>query len=107
MKTTVKFKSQNNQQLSGVLHTPDIIEIQAYALFAHCFTCTKDIKAATNIANTLANQGIATLRFDFAGLGASEGNFADTSFSTNIQDLISATEFLDLHYYALKNILNY
>jgi len=107
MKTTVKFKSQNNQQLSGVLHTPDIIEIQAYALFAHCFTCTKDIKAATNIANTLANQGIATLRFDFAGLGASEGNFADTSFSTNIQDLISATEFLDLHYYAPQILIGH
>jgi len=102
MKTTVKFKSQNNQ-----LHTPDIIEIQAYALFAHCFTCTKDIKAATNIANTLANQGIATLRFDFAGLGASEGNFADTSFSTNIQDLISATEFLDLHYYAPQILIGH
>jgi len=78
MKTSVTFKSQNNQQLSGILHTPDTNEIQAYALFAHCFTCTKDINAATNVAKTLAKQGIATLRFDFAGLGASEGVFADT-----------------------------
>ncbi len=107
MKTSVTFKSQNNQQLSGILHTPDTNEIQAYALFAHCFTCTKDINAATNVAKTLAKQGIATLRFDFAGLGASEGVFADTSFSTNIHDLISAAEFLNAQYHAPQILIGH
>jgi len=107
MKTAVKFQSQNNQQLSGVLHRPDTNKIQAYALFAHCFTCTKDINAATNVAKILAGQGIATLRFDFAGLGASEGEFADTSFSTNIQDLISAAGFMDMHYSAPQILIGH
>jgi len=107
MKTAVKFQSQSNQELSGVLHTPDTVTIKAYALFAHCFTCTKDINAATNVAKILANQGIATLRFDFAGLGASEGEFADTSFSTNIEDLISAAAFMDEHYRAPQVLIGH
>lgn len=66
----------------------------AYALFAHCFTCTKDIFAASRIAEGLTNHGIAVLRFDFTGLGASEGEFANTNFSSNVGDLVAATEHL-------------
>ncbi len=95
MKTNVTFKSGSDQDLSGVLHQPENGSAKAYALFAHCFTCTKDIKAATNIANTLADRGIATLRFDFSGLGGSAGEFADSSFSTNIGDLLAAAKYLD------------
>lgn len=94
MKTNVTFKSGSGQDLSGVLHQPDDGNAKAYALFAHCFTCTKDIKAATNIANTLSDRGIATLRFDFSGLGGSDGEFADSSFSTNISDLLAASKYL-------------
>ncbi|MDE0059120.1 MAG: alpha/beta fold hydrolase [Defluviicoccus sp.] len=69
-------------------------EIRAYALFAHCFTCSKDIFAASRIAAALASNGIATLRFDFTGLGASGGDFANTNFSSNVGDLIAAADWL-------------
>ena len=59
---------------------------RAYALFAHCFTCTKDIYAARRIAQGLAERGIAVLRFDFTGLGASEGDFGNTGFTSNVED---------------------
>jgi alpha/beta superfamily hydrolase len=68
--------------------------IRAYALFAHCFTCTKDILAAKSIAGELAQAGIAVLRFDFTGLGASEGEFANTNFSSNVEDLVGAADYL-------------
>lgn len=67
---------------------------RAYALFAHCFTCSKDIFAASRIAGALAERGIAVLRFDFTGLGASDGEFANTNFSSNIGDLLKAAEYL-------------
>jgi putative redox protein len=67
---------------------------RASALFAHCFTCSKDIHAASRIAGALAEHGFAVLRFDFTGLGASEGEFANTNFSSNVQDLIAAANFM-------------
>ena len=67
---------------------------QAVALFAHCFTCTKDIFAASRIASGLAARGIAVLRFDFTGLGHSEGEFANTNFSSNVDDLVAAADHL-------------
>ena len=66
----------------------------AYALFAHCFTCGKDIKAASRIADGLTRRGIAVLRFDFTGLGASEGEFENTNFSSNLGDLVAAADWL-------------
>lgn len=100
MQHRVQFENRSQHKLSGILHTPDTAPIMAYALFAHCFTCTKSIHAATNIVNTLAQQGIATLRFDFTGLGGSKGAFADSNFSTNIEDLVDAAEFLAQEYKA-------
>ena len=73
---------------------------RAYALFAHCFTCSKDIFAASRIAAALAGHGIATLRFDFTGLGASDGEFANTSFSSNVEDLVAAADWLRTEYSA-------
>ncbi len=67
---------------------------RAYALFAHCFTCSKDIKAAREIAKALRARGFAVLRFDFTGLGGSEGDFANTNFSSNVEDLIAAADYL-------------
>ena len=66
----------------------------AYALFAHCFTCSKNIKAASHISRALTREGIAVFRFDFTGLGASEGDFGDTNFSSNVKDLVTAAEFM-------------
>lgn len=74
--------------------------VRAYALFAHCFTCSKDIMAAKRIAAHLARTGIAVLRFDFTGLGSSEGEFASTNFSSNIEDLVAATGFMRAHFQA-------
>src|SRR3989440_3194129 len=68
--------------------------VQAYALFAHCFTCGKDVLAARRIATALAAKGIAVLRFDFTGLGSSEGDFANSTFSSNVADLVRATGHL-------------
>ena len=67
---------------------------RAYAVFAHCFTCSKDIFAAARISQALAGRGIAVLRFDFTGLGASEGEFANTNFSSNVADLVAASNHL-------------
>ncbi|AOE50540.1 bifunctional alpha/beta hydrolase/OsmC family protein [Kangiella sediminilitoris] len=100
MQKRVTFKTRQGFELSGVLHKPDHTVTVAYALFAHCFTCTKNINSAVNIADAMASEGIATLRFDFTGLGASKGEFADTSFSTDVNDLIDAAEFLEAEYEA-------
>lgn len=87
------FPGADGQLLSARLDAPDG-EVKAYALFAHCFTCTKDVFAASRIAQGLAAQGIAVLRFDFTGLGASEGDFANTNFSSNVQDLVAAADYM-------------
>jgi putative redox protein len=73
---------------------------RAYALFAHCFTCTKDIVAARRISAKLASLGIAVLRFDFTGLGSSEGEFQNTNFSSNVEDLVLAADHLRARYRA-------
>jgi putative redox protein len=93
------FPGSHDAILAGRLELP-AGPPRAYALFAHCFTCTKDIFAAGRIAEALAGHGIAVLRFDFTGLGASEGDFAHTNFTSNVQDLIKAADFLREHFAA-------
>lgn len=101
MKTkVVKFKNRDGLSLAARLEMPVDGNPDAYALFAHCFTCTKNLKAVKNINDGLTRKGIAVLRFDFTGLGESEGDFADTNFSSNINDLIDATEYLKEKYEA-------
>ena len=87
------FVGAAGQQLAARLDLPSG-EIRGYALFAHCFTCTKDILAAKRIAQGLARHGIGVLRFDFTGLGHSEGEFANTNFSSNVADLKAAADYL-------------
>jgi uncharacterized OsmC-like protein/alpha/beta superfamily hydrolase len=87
------FVNAQGEKLAALLDRPDG-PMRAVALFAHCFTCGKDNKAARLIAHNLTSHGIAVLRFDFTGLGASEGEFANTSFSSNIDDLIAAADHL-------------
>jgi putative redox protein len=87
------FPNTGGQTLAALLELPTG-EPVAYALFAHCFTCGKDNLAAKRIAQTLAERGIAVLRFDFTGLGASEGEFANTNFSSNVDDLVAAADHL-------------
>ena len=89
-----EFLNRNGHRLSGSLEMPEGIP-RGWALFAHCFTCGKNNLAAVRIARTLASVGIGVLRFDFTGLGGSEGNFADASFSLNVQDLVSAASAME------------
>jgi putative redox protein len=87
------FKGSAGYELSARLDLPTG-NVRAFALFAHCFTCTKDVLAAKRIASGLAAAGVGVLRFDFTGLGSSEGEFANTNFSSNIEDLVSAAGYL-------------
>jgi uncharacterized OsmC-like protein/pimeloyl-ACP methyl ester carboxylesterase len=88
-----QFTGSEGQQLAASLDMPEREPI-AYALFAHCFTCGKDVLAAKRIAVALAAKGIAVLRFDFTGLGSSEGDFANSTFSSNVADLVRAADHL-------------
>ncbi|GAB5468188.1 MAG: bifunctional alpha/beta hydrolase/OsmC family protein [Rhodospirillales bacterium] len=88
-----QFESATGGKLVGRLDRPAGKPL-AYALFAHCFTCSKESIAATRISQALAERRIATLRFDFAGLGDSGGDFADTSFASNVADLVQAAQRL-------------
>jgi uncharacterized OsmC-like protein/pimeloyl-ACP methyl ester carboxylesterase len=88
-----QFTGAEGQQLAAALDTPDGPPL-AYALFAHCFTCGKDVLAAKRIATALAAKGIAVLRFDFTGLGSSEGDFSNSTFSSNVADLVRAADHL-------------
>lgn len=91
--TQFNFQNQRGQTLTGRLEFPDS-KPTALAIFAHCFTCSKNAKAASVISRALAELGIAVLRFDFTGLGNSEGDFANTNFSSNVADLRSAAAAL-------------
>ena len=88
-----QFTGEGGHQLAAALNLPEH-EPRAYALFAHCFTCGKDVLAATRISAALAANGIAVLRFDFTGLGSSEGDFANSTFSSNVADLVRAADHL-------------
>ena len=88
-----QFMGSEGQQLAASLDLPER-EPLGYALFAHCFTCGKDVLAAKRIAVALAAKGIAVLRFDFTGLGSSEGDFANSTFSSNVADLVLAANHL-------------
>jgi len=88
------FRNAHGALLAARLDLPDG-EAQSYALLAHCFTCNKSLRAAGHIARALLEQGIAVLRFDFTGLGDSEGDFSETNFSSNVQDILSAAAFME------------
>ncbi len=88
-----EFAGSDGQMLAGRFHLPAVDPI-AYAILAHCFTCSKESRAAAQISSALAAQGIATLRFDFTGLGESEGDFSGTTFSHNVDDVVAAANAL-------------
>ena len=94
MKTEIaNFESADGFELSAHLDLP-AGPPRAVALFAHCFSCGKDLKSARRLTTRLTDRGFAVMRFDFTGLGQSEGDFADTNFSSNIADLLSAADWL-------------
>lgn len=95
----LEFPGHSGAALAARLDLPDG-PVRAYALFAHCFTCSKDLTAVRRIAAELAREGVALLRFDFTGLGSSEGEFASTNFSSNLADLVRAADYLRTHFQA-------
>lgn len=94
------FTNSDGEKLSARIDFPVDGKPLAYAIFAHCFTCSKNFKVAGHISKALTREGIAVLRFDFTGLGESEGDFSDTNFSSNISDLVSAATYLEENYEA-------
>ncbi len=103
----VQFKNQQGLTLTGDLEMPSTGEPRAFALFAHCFSCTRKIRAAVHITRAMADQGIAVMRFDFTGLGQSEGDFADSSFSANIDDLLAAADWLAEEYQPIQILVGH
>lgn len=102
----IEFVNDRGSHLEGVLEVPTN-GVNNYALYAHCFTCTMATRAAVRITRTLAERGIATLRFDFSGLGRSGGDFSDTTFSSDIADIIAAMEFLRQNYQAPELLIGH
>ena len=96
----ITFPGAGGERLSARLSLPPDEDIRAWALFAHCFTCSKDLKPVVNISRALTRHHVAVMRFDFTGLGESEGDFAGTTFSSNIEDLVAAAEFMQSRYTA-------
>lgn len=104
----VTFDNAQGQQLAGLLETPaEGAAIRSYALFAHCFTCGKDIAAASRISRALTKHGIAVFRFDFTGLGNSDGDFANTNFSSNVDDLLAATAMMERDFKAPQLLIGH
>ena len=94
----VSFLNNEGQQLSGRLELPVNQQPHNFAIFAHCFTCNKNLLAVKNISRALTSNGFGVLRFDFTGLGESDGDFSDTNFSGNVEDLVSAATYLEGNY---------
>lgn len=93
------FPGHDGSELAARLDLPEG-DPRGYVLFAHCFTCSKDVLASKRIATGLADRGFAVLRFDFTGLGSSQGEFASTNFSSNVADLLNAADCLRRDYEA-------
>ena len=103
----IKFNNDSGYELSAFLELPADTKPYAYAIFAHVFTGNKSLTATRHIARGLTQNGIAVLRFDFTGLGESEGDFADTNFSSNVKDILAAANYLEEHYEAPKILIGH
>ncbi len=96
----VSFKNKNEELLAGRLELPKNRQPHNFAIFAHCFTCNKNLNAVRNIGRALTDAGFGVLRFDFTGLGESDGDFENTNFSGNVNDLVVAASYLKENYLA-------
>lgn len=103
----VTFENSKGIILSGSVELPENESPKAFAIFSHCFTCNKNLINVKYISEALSEKRIAVLRFDFSGLGDSQGNFAETDFSSNIDDLLSAADFLTHNYEAPKLLVGH
>ncbi|MGI0105717.1 bifunctional alpha/beta hydrolase/OsmC family protein [Salinimicrobium sp. WS361] len=103
----ISFTNSDGLELSGYLELPLNTHPHSYVLFAHCFTCNKNFFAVKNIARALSAKGYGVLRFDFSGLGESDGEFANTTFSGNVEDLLAAADFLASEYAAPEMLIGH
>lgn len=103
----ITFTNRDGLELAASLSLPLDQHPHNFVLFAHCFTCSKNLTAVKNISESLARKGFGVLRFDFTGLGNSEGDFADTNFSSNVEDLVDAAHFLKQNYQAPSVIIGH
>lgn len=103
----LSFANGRGQRLAANLDLPVATAPRCYALFAHCFTCSRNLRAIVHISRTLARAGIAVLRFDFTGLGESEGDFSETHFSSNVADVVAAARFLEQDYAAPRLLIGH
>lgn len=101
------FENRSGKSLSALLELPVDRHPHSFAIFAHCFTCTKNLTAVRSISSTLASRGFGVLSFDFTGLGESEGDFAEENFSSSVSDLICAAEFLKENYRAPSIVIGH
>jgi putative redox protein len=102
-----EFINASGQKLSARLDLPLDGKPVAYALFAHCFTCSKNLKAIAHISRALTRESVAVVRFDFTGLGESEGEFGDTTFSSNVEDLVAASQFMEKNFEAPRILIGH
>lgn len=102
----ITFKGAYGDKLAAYIDLPED-KVKTCALFAHCFTCSKNLKPVKNISRTLNERDIGVFRFDFTGLGESEGDFADTNFSSNIEDLLAAADYLNKNYQAPEILIGH
>ncbi|MEM8524192.1 MAG: alpha/beta fold hydrolase [Bacteroidota bacterium] len=103
----ISFSNTKGEQLAARLDMPVNQHPHTFAVFAHCFTCNKNLTAVRNISRALNQAGIAVFRFDFTGLGESEGDFADTNFTSNVEDLVTACEYVAENYQAPELIIGH
>ncbi|MDZ7265232.1 MAG: alpha/beta hydrolase [candidate division KSB1 bacterium] len=103
----LQFTGSLGYKLSGLLDLPDEGEPKAFGIFAHCFTCNKNYKILNHIDQVLTANQLAVLRFDFTGLGASLGQFGTTNFSSNVNDILAAANFLTLNYDAPQILIGH
>ena len=104
----IQFTGSLGYELAGIIDRPsDEKKIRATAVFSHCFTCNKDLKAIVRISRALSSVGVAVLRFDMTGLGGSDGDFSETNFSTNVEDLHLAIEFAKRELGSLNGLIGH
>ena len=103
----ISFENASGDKLAARLDLPADDPPIAYAIFAHCFTCSKDYKGVAWVSKALAAEGIGVLRFDFTGIGESEGDFADTTFSSNVADLVALAEHMERSLEAPKILIGH
>lgn len=103
----VEFKGSQREMLSARIDEPESGVTKGAVLFAHCFTCSKNLKAVGRISQALTDQGMGIFRFDFTGLGESEGDFADTNFSSNVEDLVKASEYMKTEFHAPRMLMGH